>query len=409
MTTRGRPASSDRDPVRLWAGATVRTKDPMPTPHHRSSSRRPSLWLALALAAGCGKDAAPGRADDQAARRVAEPVAKVATAATPAPPAAATPAAAPITRAEADEFGQAFTKAMSGCDGGGIDALLDRPAFAERTRAAGLAAAKVSNTALGPSVCAGLGDDYKVRYVGAVEVAGALRPRIRTVVRGGVNFLEPVLHRASDASIKAIDLFSFRNGQMFSEVLSLVGKFLAHPQGEAGGRAFVAATQHHGRGEYAKARAEFLKIPADLRTKVKAIALQGLTIDVQQPPAIYLASIDAFNQNFPGDPAIKLVEIDAYALREEHPKLLASLSSLLEVSGGDAYVRVMRGTAHRTAGDRAAARADAEAAIAAEPDLADAHELLLEIAIDEKQYGEAVTALRAIAAGGMGKPDSTSS
>jgi len=327
-------------------------------------------------------------------------------AATPVQP-AETPAPAPITNQEVDTFGAAMAQALAGCDPSAVDRLIDTERFRERTLAAAgpdaPPALRRAISPLGQSICAGLGTEFSVRYVGAVEVGGSVRPRIRTIVSTGVNFLEPVLERRADGSVIAVDLFSFRNGEMMSELLTMTAKFMRHPQGEAAGRAFVTATQRNSAGDHAGARASFQSIPAELRTKIKAIALQGLTIDKNLDAKIYLASIAEFRKNFPDDPVVTMIEIDAHALRRDHEALVASLDALAARTGDDAYVRVLRAEAYRDGGDLGAAKRDAEAALAAEPALVPALEIRLEIAMDEKKWDDAVQSLRGMVAAGIPK------
>jgi len=184
-------------------------------------------------------------------------------------------------------------------------------------------------------------------------------------------------------------VYSLRNGEEMSGLLSLVGKLISH--GEAAARAYIDATQLHGSGQYAEAKKRFMEIPKEVRTKVKAIALQGLTIDVQSPPEVYLASIEEFRKNFPGDPSVNLVEIDAHSLKNDYPKLVASLDSLLAKTNNDPYVLIMRARAWQRAKDHDKAIADAMAAVTAEPEMwhSDGGDLLVELAVEQKKYADA--------------------
>jgi hypothetical protein len=299
------------------------------------------------------------------------------------------PAADAITKEEAEKFGKEFAAALSPCDANKADALIDAKKFTarfdEKTRA------QIGTfDKLGESLCQGLGAESAVRFVGVVQKDGVNRPRIRTIVRGGVNFLDVLVARDPDKSLKLIDVYSLRNGEEMSGLLSLVGKLISH--GEAAARAYIDATQLHGSGNYAEAKKRFMEIPAEVRTKVKAIALQGLTIDVQQPTEVYLASIDEFRKNFPGDPSVTLVEIDAHSLKNDYPKLVASLDSLLAKTNNDPYVLIMRARAWQRAKDYTKATADGMAAVTAEPEMwaGDGGDLLVELAMEQKKYADAV-------------------
>lgn len=299
------------------------------------------------------------------------------------------PAADAITKEEAEKFGKEFAAALSPCDPAKADSLIDAQKFTarfdEKTRA------QVGTfDKLGESLCAGLGPESSVKFVGVVQKDGINRPRVRTIVRGGVNFLDALVVREPDKSLKLMDIYSLRNGEEMSGLLSLVGKLMSH--GETAARAYIDATQLHGAGKYDEAKKRFMDIPKEVRTTIKAIALQGLTIDVQQPADVYLASIEEFRKNFPGDPSVTLVEIDAHSLKNDYPKLVASLDSLLAKTNNDPYVLIMRARAWQRAKDYEKATADAMTAVTAEPEMmtSDGGDLLVELAMEQKKYGEAV-------------------
>ncbi len=353
---------------------------------------RLALLLALSLAA-CKKEAPPPEPALGSGAKTADP--KADPKATPDPkstsgePGVKAPDKDAITKEEAEKFGKDFAAALSPCDPNKADGLIDAAKFTarfdEKTRA------QIGTfDKLGESLCQGLGPESSVRFVGVVQKDGINRPRIRTIVRGGVNFLDVLVVREPDKSLKLMDVYSLRNGEEMSGLLSLVGKLISH--GEAAARAYIDATQLHGAGKYDEAKKRFMEIPAEVRTKVKAIALQGLTIDVQQPAEVYLASIDEFRKNFPGDPSVTLVEIDAHSLKNDYPKLVASLDSLLAKTNNDPYVMIMRARAWQRAKDYDKATSDAMAAVTAEPGMwtGDGGDLLVELAVEQKKFADAV-------------------
>lgn len=313
----------------------------------------------------------------------------------------------PITTQEADTFGAALATAMSGCTADQIDALIDLPAFRERSRVAGGAAAARALTpttesgTLGTAVCSGFGDDFTVRYVGAAEVDGAVRPRIRTIVRGGFNFLEPVLERRAGGTVMAVDLYSFRNGETFSSMLALIPRFQNHHAGTIAARAFQSSTQLGAQGKWAEAYEQFLKIPVELRTKLKAIALQGIALASELDEPTYFAAIAEFKKSFPGDPVTDLVELDAHWLRKDYSAASKVLTSIMKRTDNDPYVRTLRGGAYREAGDLVSAKADLELALKDEPELIEAGNTLLEIANAANDHAESVRVLRQLVAGGL--------
>lgn len=353
---------------------------------------RLALFLALSLAA-CDKKSAqpaptPGSATAPTPTDGKDPKATD----KPGMKAPDAPAADTITKEEAEKFGKDFAAALSPCDATAADKLIDSVKFTARFDATTRSQIGTFDK-LGESLCQGLGPESSVKFVGVIQRDGVNRPRIRTIVRGGVNFLDVLVTREADKSLKLIDVYSLRNGEEMSGLLSLVSKLMAH--GESAARAYIEATQQHGAGNYAEAKKKFMEIPAEVRTKVKAIALQGLTIDVQQPAEVYLASIEEFRKNFPGDPSVTLVEIDAHSLKNDYPKLVESLSVLLDKTNNDPYVLVMRARAYERAKDFEKATADGLAAVTAEPELwsSDGGDLMIELAVTQKKYADAVSYL----------------
>lgn len=346
---------------------------------------RLALLLALSLAA-CKKEAPPEPSTGSAKTDPKAPT-------TPEKPGVQAPDKAPdkdaITKEEAEKFGKELAAALSPCDAAKTEALIDAQKFTARFDATTRSQIGTFDK-LGESLCQGLGPDSAVRFVGVVQKDGVNRPRIRTIVRGGVNFLDVLVVREPDKSLKLMDVYSLRNGEEMSGLLSLVGKLISH--GEAAARAYIDATQLHGSGQYAEAKQRFMQIPAEVRTKVKAIALQGLTIDVQSPPEVYLASIEEFRKNFPNDPSVNLVEIDAHSLKNDYPKLVASLDSLLAKTNNDPYVLIMRARAWQRAENFEKATADAMTAVTAEPEMwhGDGGDLLVDLAVAQKKYADAV-------------------
>lgn len=334
---------------------------------------RLALVLALSVAA-CKKEAPPPEpvlgSGAKTESKTTEPGVK--------PPEKAPEKPASITKEEAETFGKELAAALSPCDASKVDKLIDAQKFTARFDEMTRKQIPVFDQ-LGESLCQGLGPDSSVKFVGVIEKDGQQRPRVRTIVRGGVNFLDALVLREDDKSLKLIDLYSLRNGEEMSGLLSLVGKLMSH--GEAAAMAYVEATKLHGAGQYDEAKQKFMQIPAEVRTKVKAIALQGLTIDVQQPAEVYLASIEEFRKNFPGDPSVTLVEIDAHSLKNDYPKLVASLDALLAKTNNDPYVMIMRARAYFRAKDYDKAAADVQTALTAEPDLKSTVDDLL----DEKE------------------------
>ncbi|MBA3391404.1 MAG: tetratricopeptide repeat protein [Deltaproteobacteria bacterium] len=353
--------------------------------------------LALVLASCGGKKEAP---KEDPSKLPAVPKVSDLVATDPGKPAATT-----ITDAEAEKLGRELAAAMSKCDAAGIDAIIDSKAMHERSMAGldPVMRAKLGGPiSIGTALCAGLGTESKVSFSRIAREGGEPKPRLRGIVQGGVNFFEVVLQRKPDGSVSGVDIFSFRNGEMMSALLSMGAKFASDP---AGAQSYVNATKLFAAGDHKGARKAFLEVPASLRTKVKAVALFGLSIDAKLDEATYQANMDAFVKQFPNDVSLPLIQIDSHTLRNEYPQLIEVLTELLKRSDQDPYVLSMRARAHLTAGNADKALADAKVAVAAEPTLSAATDVLVDAAVAAKNDDEAVRGLRAMVEQGLAKAD----
>jgi predicted Zn-dependent protease len=91
---------------------------------------------------------------------------------------------------------------------------------------------------------------------------------------------------------------------------------------------------------------------------------------------------------FKDEVAADLLAIDALIYRNKYDDALAAADRIDKRIGGDPYLDVIRGTITMTAGKPAEAKAFAQSALKREPGLYAARDLLLSLAVQEKDHAE---------------------
>ena len=315
------------------------------------------------------------------------------------------PPVAPVEdEGAARELGEAFIAAAEAGDRAAVarlidlDALLDAattgmeiPPDDRRQFAAGF-----SGTADGMAeqyVAAGqsgglrlLGDD------GAPGVDGPPGALIRLINEGGgLNYL--ILYPTPDGRIG--DMYVFASGERFSATLRrLLGPLLAGTRAEKEGAARLgemnAAVQ---RGDAAAAERLYQTLPESLKANRGVQVIRAIGAAGGDPDA-YAAVLADVDRRFPNDPSLDLLKIDAYA--EDLDRLIPTLERLDAALGGDPHLRGLLAEYLPDAGRADDALKIARAAVAEEPDLAQAQFGMLSALIAVGDHAAAAETLRTL-------------
>ncbi len=333
-----------------------------------------SLLFVLLLTA-CGFGASPASSTEEPAAEEAPP---------------------PLPEAEVQAFGERFAAAAAQGPAA-LAPLYDWAAMAERAAPDDFPAAER------PSLVAGIEQGLQqsstqmltatasaqVSFRGVVEVDGERRARIRLVYpEAGFNYNDLVLGRAGDGSLKIVDLYVMANGELLSETMKRTAMLLRGPTGIAGlfgggwrpsaadARALSTFMGHVGAGETEPALAAYEALAPRIKREpavvLSRVRMAGATGDDER----YLAAMGEAANQLPDNLALAFMMLDAYTLREDWPSGLHAVQKLRRVYP-DSYLDAVESRLQTLSGDSRSGLRLADAAIAAEDGLLEAHDVAL--------------------------------
>lgn len=147
----------------------------------------------------------------------------------------------------------------------------------------------------------------------------------------------------------------------------------------------------------AEALAIFRKLPAELRTEKSILVLEMRAAQALDETE-YLQTLETIAQTSPNDPTLDFVLFDGDVMRKDYAGALARLASFEKELGGDAHLHYLRANVHIMQEDWPAAKRAARAALADEPTHFSAYDVLINVALSEKKYGEVADVLTEIEA-----------
>jgi hypothetical protein len=109
----------------------------------------------------------------------------------------------------------------------------------------------------------------------------------------------------------------------------------------------------------------------------------------------YQAALDYWKACYPQDLALPLLMIDAFTLKKQYARAIDSIDQLDKMIGGDPFLNVQRSYQYILMKEPAKAEKAANAAIAADPTIAQAYDCLLTISLDRKDHAETARYLAA--------------
>ncbi len=245
------------------------------------------------------------------------------------------------------------------------------------------------------------------RFLRIQKVAGEKRLLIRCLSEAGaVNHLSLVTGRREGGSVRWVDAYVYLSGELISESMhrAVLPIFAEQQKGLLEkltsteseymrnfakiGRAVKLITA----GQHADALALFAEMPASLQREHFILTMR-LRAAQNVNDAEYLKVITDWEQAYPNDAALDLVSIDGDLLRKDYAHAIRHVDSLNHQLGGDPYLTYLKANINFMAENYQAARAFAREALAAEPSLAPAWDVLLSSSIKEKNYPETAALL----------------
>jgi tetratricopeptide (TPR) repeat protein len=279
--------------------------------------------------------------------------------------------------------------------------------LSEKARAGFLMGTKRSS--LGQQICQGLGNDGTYKLMGIRQLKGRPHALFRLVSDDGLNYHEMELARDGTGPVRITDIYIYALGERISDTFRRAALALAAEENKniverLAGREGdyiknlpkIKVFQDHVRnGRHKEALAAWAQLPASVQTDKTLLVLRAAAAQ-HIGDAEHQEALTALEKNHPQDPCLSLMMIDAYLLRKQYDKLLASIDRLDARVGGDPYLNVLRAAAFLPRNDYAKARELAQKAIEQEPTLASPYWTLVTISLAAKEYAETARVLSLI-------------
>jgi tetratricopeptide (TPR) repeat protein len=268
----------------------------------------------------------------------------------------------------------------------------------------------VKKVPLGEQICqaSSKGGSYKLLRVRLLR--GKLHALFRLLAHhGGVNYHDMELAKDAHGQVEVVDIYTYTLGEWMSETyrrgaLPLVVEenngIIDHLTG--GESEYVKnlpkilEMQRQWRaGKFQEALQTWAELPSSVGNDKSQMYLRVI-IASKINDTEYQLAMKAFEKNYPKDPCLNLMMIDAFLLRKQYYQLLAEIDRLDANLGGDPYLNVLRVAAFLPRHDYDKARMFAQKALDEEPTLVSPYWTLVTISLATKNFGETARLLALI-------------
>ncbi len=336
---------------------------------------------------------------------------------TPAPPVAAH-TGPPLTDADYQEFGEKLETAIATGDQAEASRLfrlmdlfercltdLDFSAADKRglLQGAGASSGKMAEQIIQEVK---KGGKYSLLRVRTVE--GKKRVLMRLIgAEGALNYHEFTLVRYPDGRVGPEDIHILATGELITQTFRRLLLSFAAERNQGIVARLSGAEQMYTKhlpklqtiaqdtqaGRHQQALATFRQLPAELQ---KDRTFQILAIQAAQgvDEKEYLAEMERFQQNHPGDPVTDLLAIDFFLVKKQYDESIKAIDRLDKMMGGDPYICVLRGGALLEAGRLEEARKETEKGIKEDPKLEAGYLARIKVAFREKNHPDALVWLK---------------
>jgi hypothetical protein len=230
-------------------------------------------------------------------------------------------------------------------------------------------------------------------------------------IAGGASgiFYHDYLLAKHDGQVRAIDIYLFVSGELFSETLSR-----AFLYGAADGDKSLFAKLRGKQSDYCVHCKEIAAMDRCIRDgdlKKGVELFNALPASVQQQKSVLLSylkaskgtdgracreAIDKYAACYPGDTALMLILLDEYLLSGEFEKVHQTLDRVDNAVGGDPYIQVLHCLIYCRQKRFGDGEASARKAIAADPTSQEAYTFLVDAALRAKDFSTTTDALMAL-------------
>ena len=227
---------------------------------------------------------------------------------------------------------------------------------------------------------------------------------------GGLNYHSMLLGTARPDGIRISDLYVYLTGELFSDTLrrgflplaydsqrGFFEKILGWESDFVKNLPKVRKMQSLGKeGKPKEALQIYFELPQTLQQDKTFLLLRTIYASQAGNNKEYEDAMKEYQKNFPNDPSVDLVVLDAYVLSKKYGAAIQSINRINKSIGGDPYLGALRANVHVMDGKLGPAKESAQKAIADEPGLVEGYWSLVSVSLTEKNYQETARLLRHI-------------
>lgn len=244
------------------------------------------------------------------------------------------------------------------------------------------------------------------------------RDNHRTVIfrallaESGVNYHEFRLRKADDGTVYADDMFIMMSAEWFSETLNricvalaadadktwfdkLVGKqqlFVKHVDEV---NRMSTSMQQHNPEETLRI---FASLPAELKSDKNVLLIRFRAASESNNNEAYMAAMSDIRRHHPNDPCCAMMLIDYDLMTKQYEKAMAGIDLIDQSVGGDSYSEILRAGVYLDQGKFDEAKLAGLRVIESTPTLQAGFWTLINVENKQKNFGEVVKWIEALAA-----------
>jgi tetratricopeptide (TPR) repeat protein len=254
------------------------------------------------------------------------------------------------------------------------------------------------------------GGEFRFLRIHTIEGTKRLLFRMLVPAKPALDYFEFELARRADGKVVATDYYVFRSGELVSQTVRRHYRSIASAASKAVGRSKLSrqemdlaennrkvsemqACSHAGNARLALEI--YAQLPAALQNE-KTVLLTRLEAANMVGGKQYDEAMQALRLAIPDDPCLDFVLVDYYSARHQYDEVRAVIDRLDARIGGDPYQDARRALSFLEEKKYKLARDHAQKAIAAEDTLLLPYFVLLQIALEEKDFEEVARLLTVV-------------
>lgn len=219
---------------------------------------------------------------------------------------------------------------------------------------------------------------------------------------GGLNYHSMLLGTGKPDGIRISDIYIYLSGELFSDTLrrgflplaydsqrGVFEKILGWESDFVKNLTKIRKMQSLGNeGKPKEALQIYFELPQTLQKDKTFLLLRTIYASQVGNNKEYEDAMKTYQKNFPNDPSVDLVVLDAYVLTKKYGAAIQSINRIDKSVGGDPYLSALRANVYVLDGKLGPAKESAQKAVAAEPGLVEGYWSLVSVALVEKNYRE---------------------